>query len=74
MNNSLYFLLGVLFVPIIDSVVTYTFVSDLPQVTWFSSGTSVSSTTKTGHNDMTEILLQVAYNTISQPNHIIFTV
>jgi hypothetical protein len=53
----------------IDSVVTYTSVSDLPQVTWFSSGTSVSSTTKTDHNDMTEILLQVVYNTISQPNH-----
>ena len=35
MNNSLYFLLGVLFVRIIDSVVAYKFVSDLRHVGGF---------------------------------------
>jgi hypothetical protein len=33
---------------------------------WFSSGTPASSTTKTGHHDMTEILLKVALNTKNQ--------
>jgi hypothetical protein len=33
---------------------------------WFSLGTSVSSTNKTGHHDVTEILLKVALNTINQ--------
>jgi hypothetical protein len=31
---------------------------------WFSSGTTVSSTTKTGRHDMAEILLKVELNTI----------
>jgi hypothetical protein len=30
---------------------------------WFSPGTPVSSTTKTGRHDITEILLKVALNT-----------
>jgi hypothetical protein len=30
---------------------------------WFSSGNPASSTTTTGHHDMTEILLKVALNT-----------
>jgi hypothetical protein len=30
---------------------------------WFSPGTLASSTTKTGRNDTTEILLKVALNT-----------
>jgi hypothetical protein len=30
---------------------------------WFSAGTPASSTTKTGHHDITEILLKVALNT-----------
>jgi len=30
---------------------------------WFSPGTTVSSTTKTGHHDIAEILLKVALNT-----------
>jgi hypothetical protein len=30
---------------------------------WFSSGTPASSTTKTGHHDIAEILLKVALNT-----------
>jgi hypothetical protein len=30
---------------------------------WFSPGTLVSSTTKTGRHDMAEILLKVALNT-----------
>jgi hypothetical protein len=30
---------------------------------WFSSGTSASSTTKTGRHDIAEILLKVALNT-----------
>ena len=34
---------------------------------WFSAGTSVSSTNKTNHHDITEILLKVALNTIKQP-------
>jgi len=33
---------------------------------WFSPGTSVSSINKTDHNDITEILLTVALNTIHQ--------
>ena len=39
-------------------------VSYLRQV-WFSSGTPVSSTNKTDHHDITEILLKVALNTIT---------
>jgi hypothetical protein len=35
---------------------------------WFSPGTLVSSTNKTDRHDITEILLKVALNTISQPN------
>ena len=33
---------------------------------WFSSGTPVSSTTKTGRHDIAEILLKVALSTINQ--------
>ena len=33
---------------------------------WFSPGTPVSSTTKTGRHDIAEILLKVALNTIYQ--------
>jgi hypothetical protein len=32
---------------------------------WFSPGTPVSSTNKTDHDDITEILLKVALNTIT---------
>jgi hypothetical protein len=35
---------------------------------WFSPGTPASSTTKTGHHDIAEILLKVALNTINQIN------
>jgi hypothetical protein len=35
---------------------------------WFFLGTPASSTTKTGHHDITEILLKVALNTINQIN------
>jgi hypothetical protein len=35
---------------------------------WFSLGTPVSSTNKTDHDDITEILLKVALNTIKQPS------
>ena len=41
------------------------FVSDLQQVGGFFPGTPVSSTNKTDHNDITEILLKVALNTIT---------
>ena len=41
------------------------FVSDLRQGRWFSRGTPVSSTNKTDRNDITEILLKVALNTIT---------
>ena len=37
---------------------------------WFSLGTPVSSTNKTDTHDITAILLEVALNTIKQPNHI----
>ena len=33
---------------------------------WFSLGTPASSTTKTGHHNIAEILLKVALNTINQ--------
>jgi hypothetical protein len=33
----------------------------------FSPGTPVSSTNKTGHHDIAEILLKVALSTINQP-------
>jgi hypothetical protein len=33
---------------------------------WFSPGTLASSTTKTGHHDIAEILLKVALNTINK--------
>jgi len=36
---------------------------------WFSPGTPVSPTNKTDHNDITEILLKVALNTIHQPTN-----
>jgi hypothetical protein len=42
------------------------FVSDLRQVGGFSG----SSTNKTDHHDITEILLKVALNTIKQNNNI----
>ena len=35
---------------------------------WFSPGTPVSSTNKTGCHDIAEILLKVALNTINQAN------
>jgi hypothetical protein len=35
----------------------------LAQVRWFSPGTLASSTTKTGHHAIDEILLKVALNT-----------
>jgi hypothetical protein len=38
---------------------------------WFSPGTLVSSTTKTGRHDVVEILLKVALNTENQINSII---
>jgi hypothetical protein len=34
---------------------------------WFSAGTPVSSTNKTDHHDIAEILLKVALSTINQP-------
>ena len=34
---------------------------------WFSPGLPVSSTNKTDHHNITEILLKVALNTIKQP-------
>ena len=40
------------------------FVSDLRQVGCFS-GTPISSTNKTDHHDITEILMKVALNTIN---------
>ena len=48
------------------------FVSDLQQAEGFTPGTPVSSTNKTDRQDIAEILLKVALNTIDQP--IIFIV
>ena len=42
------------------------FVSDLRQVGGFFLGTLVSSTNKTDHHDIAEILLEMALNTIHQ--------
>ena len=43
------------------------FTSCLPMVgAWFSPGTPASSTTKTGHHDIADILLKVALNTKNQ--------
>jgi hypothetical protein len=36
---------------------------------WFSSGTLVSISNKTDRHDITDILLEVALNTIKKPNH-----
>ena len=38
---------------------------------WFSTGTPVSSVTKTGRHDIAEILLKVALNTINQIEHLL---
>jgi hypothetical protein len=47
------------------------FASDVRQGRWFSPSTPVSSTNKTDRHDITEILLEVALNTIkSKPNQI----
>jgi hypothetical protein len=35
---------------------------------WFSPGPPISSTNKTNHHDIAEILLKVALNTIKQTN------
>jgi hypothetical protein len=42
----------------------------LAQGRWFSPGTPVSSTTKTGRHDIAEILLKVVLNTINQTKQI----
>ena len=36
---------------------------------WFSPGTPVSSTNKTDHHDIAEILLKVGLITITEPNN-----
>jgi hypothetical protein len=41
---------------------------------WFSQGTPASSTTKTGHHDVAEILLKVALNTKIKSNQILESV
>ena len=50
----------------------------LAQGRWFSPGTPASSTTKTGHHDIAEILLKVALNTrvvcVSNVYHQILTI
>jgi hypothetical protein len=44
------------------------FVSDFVTDRWFSTDPPVSSTNKTDRNDIREILLKVALNTIKQAN------
>jgi hypothetical protein len=41
---------------------------------WFSPGTLVSSTNKTDHHDITEILLKVVLNTITLTLNIIYSI
>jgi hypothetical protein len=55
---------GVLNTTLCDKFVSDLLVTDQ----WFSPGTPVSSTNKTGCHDIAEILLKVALNTIRQPN------
>jgi hypothetical protein len=38
---------------------------------WFSKGSTISSTNKTDHHDIAEILLKVALNTIKQTNDVL---
>ena len=40
---------------------------------WFSLGTLVFSTNKTGHNEITKILLKVTLITINKPTELYFT-
>jgi hypothetical protein len=40
---------------------------------WFSPGPTVSSTDKTDHHDITEMLLKVTLNTIKQTNVVEFS-
>jgi len=53
---------GVLHTTLCDTVCQW-----LVACRWFSLGISVSSTNKSYHHDLTEILLKVALNTINQP-------
>jgi hypothetical protein len=48
------------------------FVSDLRQVGGFFPGTPISPTNKTGRHDITDILLNVALNTIKQTTKHLF--
>jgi hypothetical protein len=50
------------------------FVSDFQQVCGFSLGNPVSSTNKTDHHDIPEILLKVALSIINQPKPTIFKI
>jgi hypothetical protein len=51
---------------VFDTTLYDKFVSNLRQVGGFFLGSQVSSTIKTDHHDITEILLNVALNTINQ--------
>ena len=52
-----------------QSVPITTDVVEFESSLWFSLGPPVSSTNKTDRNDITEILLKVALNTIKQTNN-----
>ena len=49
----------------VDTISCEKFVSGLRKSRWFSPGTSVSSSNKTGRHDIAEILLKEALNTIT---------
>ena len=51
---------------LLDTTLCDKFCQRLVTGRWFSSGTPISSTNKTDHHDITEILLKVALNTINQ--------
>ena len=49
----------------LDKTLCHKVCQRLATVQWFSSGTPVSSTNKTDRDDITEILLKVAFSTIT---------
>ena len=50
---------------VLDTTLCYNFCQWLATDRWFSPGAAVSSTNKTDHHDIAEILLKVALNTIN---------
>ena len=71
LDSSVLFSLGKWIVENINGIInhisfTIKFCQWLTTGQWFSPGTPVSSTNKTDHNDITEVLLKVVLNTINK--------